>query len=244
MDPGELTADDRRRHRIADCLLKSLERCGSAVSTTNRGLLVADVDRSKVEFDLREKMKQIRRPLTQKEREWETWNTSGVKQELVPTGCLLLSIKNYLDGSLRREWLETPQRSMEAQIPEILATIILAGGIIGERRRKAEAAAAEFEAQRRQREEERARQRQDDERWSRFIGAALRWREMADIRIFLGALKALPMDSSALIEGRTVVAWIDWAEQRLILGDPLRSGVGPFFDEIVTRNQPRAAFMP
>lgn len=79
MDPGELTADDRRRHRIADCLLKSLERCGSAVSTTDRGLLVADVDGSKVEFDLREKLKQIRRPLTQKEREWETWNTSGVK---------------------------------------------------------------------------------------------------------------------------------------------------------------------
>ena len=125
---------------------------------------------------------------------------------------------------------------MEAQIPEILATIILAGGIIGERCRKAEAAAAEFEAQRRQREEERARLRQDDERWSRFIGAAVRWREMADIRIFLGALKALPMDSSALIEGRTVVAWIDWAEQRLLLGDPLRSGAGPFFDEIVKRN--------
>ena len=125
---------------------------------------------------------------------------------------------------------------MEAQIPEIVATIILAGGIIGERRRKAEAAAAEFEAQRRQREEERARQRQDDERWSRFTGAALRWHEMADIRIFLETLKALPMDSSALIEGRTVVDWIDWAEQRMILGDPLRNGAGPFFDEIVAGN--------
>ena len=45
--------------------------------------------------------------LTEEESRWETWNKRGFKQELALTGFMVLSIKNYLDGSLRREWLET-----------------------------------------------------------------------------------------------------------------------------------------
>ena len=146
------------------------------VGETDRGLLVAEVSGSKVEFDLREKLKQVRRPLTEEESRWETWNKSGFKQELAPTGCMVLSIKNYLDGSLRREWLETSSRPMEASLPEMLATILQAGEVLKERRDKAEREAALYEEQRRLREAERARQKEDDDRWAYFVELWRRWR--------------------------------------------------------------------
>ena len=230
--PGEFTADDRRRHRIADAILKALERCGAMVGETDRGMLVAEVSGSKVEFDLREKLKQVRRPLTEEESRWETWNKSGFKQELAPTGCMVLSIKNYLDGSLRREWLETSNRPMETSLPEIVATILQAGEVLKERRKKAEHEAALYEERRRLREEERARQKEGDDRWARFVEAAGRWDEVTRMRSFLAVLKSLPVENGESVDGRSLAKWMEWAEQRVATLDPLRSGIAGLFEEI------------
>lgn len=233
--PGEFTADDRRRHRIADAILKALERCGVTVGETDRGLLVAEVSGSKVEFDLREKLKQVRRPLTEDESRWETWNKRGFKQELAPTGCMVISIRNYLDGSLRREWLETSNRPMETSLPEILATILKAGEVLKERRDKAEREAALYEERRRLREEERARQKEDDDRWAYFVEAAGRWHEMARMQSFLAALKLLPVESADLVNGRSLAEWMDWVDQRIAASDPLRLGLQDLFEDVARK---------
>ena len=102
----------------------------------------------------------------------------------------------------------------------------------GGRRRKAEADAAEWEAQRRRREEERARLQEDDDRWSRLTEAAGRWRDVAEIQSFLAALKSLPIDPLEQIEERPIIEWIGWAEKRLSRSDPLRNGVGVFFEKL------------
>lgn len=103
MRPAELSEQDRRRHRILDALFKELERQGARIIQGDYRALSAEVAGEKIEFELREKQKQIRRLLTEKEREREPWNKKGVKQELQPSGFLVFVIKTYLVESLRRE---------------------------------------------------------------------------------------------------------------------------------------------
>lgn len=135
MRPTEFSEQDRRRHRILDALFKELERQGARIIQGDHRLLFAEVAGEKIEFELREKQKQVRRPLTEKEREWETWNKSGLKQELQPSGFLVFVIKTYLVGSLRREWLEKAGKPIEELLPEIIATFITAGPLLAEQRR-------------------------------------------------------------------------------------------------------------
>jgi hypothetical protein len=100
-------ADELRRHRILDAIFKQLERHGATITETeNRGLRV-ELLGEKIEFQLRGKLKQVRRPLTTEESRWE-WNRKrGYIQELKPTGRLVFAIKTYLGKGLRSEWLET-----------------------------------------------------------------------------------------------------------------------------------------
>ena len=121
----------------------------------------------------------------------------------------------HLDGSLRREWLETSSRPMEASLPEMLATILQAGEVLKERRDKAEREAALYEERRRLREAERARQKEDDDRWAYFVEAGGKWHEMARMRPFLAALKSMPVESADLVNGRSLAEWMDWADQRI-----------------------------
>jgi hypothetical protein len=230
--PAEFSDQDRRRHRILDALFKELERQGARIIQGDYRALSAEVAGEKIEFELREKQKQIRRPLTEKEREREPWNKKGVKQELQPSGFLVFAIKTYLVGSLRREWLEKAGKPMEELLPEIVATFIAAGPLLAEQRRSREEQARLHAIAEQRREQERQKRKQDQNRWRRLVQIAGGWREVEAARDFIAAMRALPVPEGQLIEGQPIEEWLVWAEQHLESANPLSHGVEGIFKDI------------
>lgn len=230
--PAEFSEQDRRRHRILDTLFKELERQGARVIQGDYRALSAEVAGETIEFELREKQKQIRRPLTDKEREWETWNKSGMKQELQPSGFLVFVIKTYLVGSLRREWLEKAGKPMEELLPEIVATFIAAGPLLAEQRRVREEQARLHAIAEQHREQERQKRKQDQNRWRRLVQIAGGWREVEVARDFIAAMRALPVPEGMMIDDQPIEEWLIWAEQHLESANPLSHGVDGIFKDI------------
>ena len=69
-----------------------------------------EFQKERVDFQLREKQKQVRRPLTRKKR--RHWNCErGWVQELQPTGALVFSIKTWFAEGMRREWKDASDRA-------------------------------------------------------------------------------------------------------------------------------------
>lgn len=232
-DPGDFSSMDRRRHRILDALFKELERCGGKVKEDDRKDLFVELSGEKVEFQIREKQKQVRRPLTADERRWRTSSDKDWKQELQGTGKFVFTIKTWLRGGLKTEWLETDVRPMEDLLPEIAATIIAAETVLTDLRREREEAERQRRIEEQRRAEEEARRRQDANRWKRMTELAEAWRTAELTRDFIAALKALPApEQQEPIDGRTVTEWITWAEERLQKADPMTYGVEAIFGDV------------
>jgi hypothetical protein len=65
--PEPFTDTDRRRHRILDTLFKALEAKGFTIKTEQYQPVWFEVQKERIDFQLREKQKQVRRPLTKSE---------------------------------------------------------------------------------------------------------------------------------------------------------------------------------
>ncbi|MCZ8096467.1 MAG: hypothetical protein O9972_00970 [Burkholderiales bacterium] len=231
--PKDFTAVDRRRHRILDALFKAIERHGGKATEGERRTLFVETLGEKVEVQLREKQRQQRRPLTDDERRWRTAGANGWSQELVPTGFLVLEIKTWQwPQGLPRQWLETERQSMEDMLPGILATFMAAGPLLVEMRRKREAEEHERQvAEQRRRDEERRRKR-DKNQWRRFTEMAHAWQDLAAVRDFLAALRAMPTTPGGEIDGKTIEEWMAWAEDWLRRADPAAEGLESVFGQI------------
>jgi hypothetical protein len=69
-------------------------------------------------------------------------------------GILSFSIKTYLGGKLRTEWVEGNKNPIEELHPEILTTILAAAPLLAEQRREREVAERKRQIAERQRYEE------------------------------------------------------------------------------------------
>lgn len=233
--PSEFTETDRRKHRILDALFKAIERQGGKVTQGERGVLVAEVLGEKVEFQVREKQRQQRRPLTEDEKRWRSAGDNGWKQELVPTGRLVLEIKTWQwPAGLPRQWLESEKQPMEDMLPDILTTFVAAGPLLVQQRKDREAAERERQLAEQRRYEEQRRRKRDANRWRRFRELAQDWHELAAVRDFLTALRSMNAASTAEIDGRSVEEWIVWAEDWLQRSDPTVNGADGVFSGIVS----------
>jgi hypothetical protein len=161
----DLSEADRRRHRILDGLFKAVERQGAKVRQEERHQLFVEMDGEKVEIQLREKLKQSRRPLTEDEKRWHSPGTT--RQEMLPSGKLVFTIKTYIPSGFRREWLETDEKSMEAHLPDIAATIIALGPAMAEQTRERKENERKRQIAEQQRYEEQQRRN-----WTGTVGAA------------------------------------------------------------------------
>lgn len=233
--PSEFTETDRRKHRILDALFKAIERQGGKVVQGERGVLSAEVLGEKVEFQVREKQKRERRPLTEDEKRWRSTGDNGWKKELVPTGWLVFEIKTWQwPAGLLRQWLESEKQPMEGMLPDILATFVAAGPLLVQQRKDREAAERERQLAEKHRYEEQQRRKRDANRWRKFRELAQDWQELAVVRDFLTELRSMDTDSAAEIDGRRVEEWIAWAEDWLQLADPTANGVDGIFKEVAT----------
>lgn len=223
----EYSAIDRRRHRILHALFKELERHGAKIEEYDRGGIYAQILGEQVEFQLREKHKQVRQPLTDKERSYRDW-----RMVLEPTGKLLFVIKSYVLRGLRTEWLETDDESMEMLLPDIIGTIFGASVILLARRRQHEEEERQYHlAAMRQAEEDKNR-RLEENRWQQFLKLAEQWHEAQRIRAFLETLRAIQTSTSRHDLDTKALKWIAWAEDQLAQHDPLYNGEKAIFDHL------------
>lgn len=232
LDPGEHTDTDRRRHRVLDALFKSLERNKAKVSQTDRGQLIVELLGESIEFQLREKHKQGRRPLTPDEQRWRTPGSKDWKQELVPTGLLTFEVKTHLPDGLQTQWLETGTAPIDAAVPDIVGVLIAAGPLLVQRRLAREENERQRQIAERRRHEEQQRRKREKNRLRRFTELAHDWRDIAVAREFLDALKSDQSASTEEIDGRSREEWIAWAAEQLAAADPLSDGVEGVFRDV------------
>jgi hypothetical protein len=230
--PQPFSEVDRRKHRILDALFKALEQHGGKVGQGEQRELFCELNGEKIEFGMREKTKQIRRPLTEQEKRWKFGGDNDWKQELQPIGLLAFSIRTYLPEGLRSEWLEKPNNPMESLLPEIVGTFVAAGPMLAEQRRQREEEARQRQIAERERQLQRERRKQDSNRWRRFVEMAHQSRNAEIARKFVAALKESQFDPDTQIDGKNLAEWLAWAENWAVADDPLNNGPEKIFKEV------------
>ena len=232
INPDPFTAQSRRRYRILNALFKELESNGGKVKEDSRKELFVEMSGERVEFQLREKQRQVRQPLTPDERRFRLSADRDWKMILEGTGRLIFTIKTYLGSGLRKEWLETEPTPMESLLPEIVATLVGAGAVLAQKRREREEAERLRTIEERKRAEERERRNLDDNRWRRFTELAQAWHTATATREFIAVLKTMPIHEQEAIAGQSSREWINWAEARLGRADPITYGINRIFRDI------------
>lgn len=88
-------------------------------------------------------------------------------QVLEPTGNLVFTIEDYLDGKfgIRREWLGTQTKRLEDMVPELVASILLAGLALVTIRQEREEQKRRHEEAERRRQLEAAKRRKANNQW-------------------------------------------------------------------------------
>lgn len=212
---------DRKQQRILDTLFKAVERRGFTVKGEAPYQLWLEAGKERIDFSLRERMKQVKRPLNDAEKRSPFYSDKQWRRETVSAGDLIFTIKTYIETGLTKGWRDGELR-LEEQVSEIVALLSIAVPILQEQRRQAE----EAERQRREEEhrlyEERTKRKQDENRWRRFVELAARWEEAALATRFIEALRELPADGAEAFGGRTASEWLDWAREKCAEADPLR----------------------
>jgi hypothetical protein len=231
MDPGSFSENDRRRHRILDALFKSIERQGGHAKQDDRQAIFVELLGQPIEFQLREKLKQVRRPLNHDEKQWQSNGDKGWRKELQPTGMFILSIKTYIPG-IRREWLETKDKAMEDIFPDIVATFISAGPVLVEIKRKRDEEAQRARAAEQRRYEKEQHQKREKNRWREFNGIARQWRDTALAREFVAALKLASVDPEQKVGGLSLSQWFAWVDEKIGSYDPVTQGVEAIFGRV------------
>jgi hypothetical protein len=225
------TAVEQRRHRIFDTLFKTLERQGFTAKLGDRHEVYLEIAGERVDVDLRERKKQVRRPLTEEEKRTHYARERGFVQEMQLTGELIFSLKTHLVDGAKHEWRDGAQ-TLEAQLPDIISLILLAGPILKERRRLHEEAEQRRREQEMRRYKEEERRKTDANQWRRFVEIAEHWRDLDVARQFLSALEAKSAGEEFSVKDRSLAEWLSWARERADASDPLLMGAKRIFADI------------
>lgn len=216
-----LTGVHRRRYDILSSLFNALEARGAKVSEGEKGLARVIIDDEKIDFQVREKNRQVRIPPSDKQ--------SYSSQELVGTGKLVFAIRTYLRGPHNEEWREVDNNPLENQVPKFVERLFEGAAIL-----KAWHIELEQERLLRQQEAERRAERarlaeQEKFRCNKLRELAQDWHHANQVRAFIAAIKAQPFDSEANIEGKTIAEWLIWAEAAADMLDKSRDGAARVF---------------
>lgn len=231
----DFTDIEKRGHRALHALLKAIETAGATVADgQKRGQVLITVEGERIELEIREKLKQLKRPMNDEEKRWRS-DTTRLVTELVGTGRLHVVIHTWSNAGFKREWLESDNCPIGQMLADVAATVLAMGPHLAENRREREAAARLAEERRRQVEEERRVRKRDDNRWRRFLEHADRAEQARKARALIAALRETA-GAVDVVEGRSVSEWLDWAEARANASDPLRSGAERLFADVAQVN--------
>ena len=191
--------------------------------------------KERIDYELREKQKQVRRPLTDDEKRWGFNPDRPWRQELQPSGILQFSLKTRLvDGT--REWIDKPDKPIEDHLSDIVAVLSLAGPILAEQRREREAAEKLRREEEHRRYLEEQRLKQDYNRWRRFLEFADQWSKAERARQFLAVLEGKEQPEGIAFDGRAPADWFAWAREWLDVFDPLNRKPEAIYEELAEVN--------
>jgi hypothetical protein len=223
--PVDKTELDKRRLRILSALFKALEDRGyKLITDSNRYVRQVQIehDREKFVVSLEERIKQVRRQLTDEDRKKRSFLFRNQKwtQEKIPTGELILKITEPDRYGISREWRDEPDAPMESKLDDVLAQI---AGIYEELRLRR---IREAEARERQRKIEEERYRAEKERkrevvrTRRLVRHCEDWRLACDVRAFITAVESSPLAAEKADE---FASWKSWALDHVERLDPLQN---------------------
>jgi hypothetical protein len=222
--PKEFTALDHRRFRFLDALFKAVGKIGfeCRVGELDRAYLSFNGER--VDFTLRERQKQVGRPLDDK-------RYKGWSKELRPTGDLVFKITTWLPHEMPTAWRDNSQNSLEWQLDDIIAVVSLVGPhLVRQRNLKAAEQKRRWEEERRQ-NLARERRERDDKRWLKMLEFAQQ-RDLAEsVRRLLVDIELNPRPEGSF-GGLTSDEWLAWARQWLDRFDPLIRGPMSLYEEL------------
>lgn len=215
---------DKRRLRILSALFKALEARGYKLAggDTRYNNVRISLGQENLEIQLEERIQQVRRQINDEDRAKHSYFSRDQKwtQEKVPTGELVLKIKEESRYGIAKEWRETKSEPLEDKLNDVIAQV---AGMFEELRlrrlREAE------EQQRRRKIEEERRQSQMEHkrqtiRFNRLLDCCKDWRTAAEIRAFVAAVEASPRATSDVEQFAT---WKNWALGHADRIDPLCS---------------------
>lgn len=214
---------ERRRLRILDALLKELENKGCTVSQTDewKEALEIHLGRDSVEFTLSERVRQVRRRLTDEERAKRHNSDQEWTQTREPTNELVVKISTFAPKSLPQSWQDKEELPLEIQLHEITAGILAAIGHARSRREEQE------EIRRQQITDAEEKQRQEAEiqaeldRKTGLRQRATSWRIATELRAYVSAVEDASADPA---DRETLKTWKEWALQHADEIDPIRNG--------------------
>ncbi len=218
--PKPFTPLERRRQRFLNTLFKEVERLGYKIKGEAPYGVSLETGQNKIEFTLRERIRQIRRPLTDEEKAKSYYANQEWQQERVATDELIFTLKTYLGPGVTLEWRDG-ERRLEDRIGDIIAVLAIAGPILERQRQAAVEAERRHWEEEKRRNEERRRRDQDRNRWRRLVELAKLWQEARLAGDFLDALeKHSPAQPEATYDGRSAAEWMAWARERRDAFDP------------------------
>jgi hypothetical protein len=227
----DFTEMEKKGHLVLHALLNALEKAGATVADGEKsGHVFVTVAGEQIDLEMREKLKQVRRPLNDDEKRWSS-DRSRLVTELVGTGRLHVVIHTWSRAGFKREWLESDAHPIETLLPDIAATLLAMGPHLAGVRREREEEARLAEERRREAEEERRLREREANRWRRFVEFARVSHEVRQARVFLAELRKQP-SAEEMIGGRSLDEWLAWAEARAASSDPLERGAASLFSEI------------
>ncbi len=181
-------------------------------------------ERDAVKFELREYVRQQRRPLNDEEIR-DGWGAhSKYRVEQTATGFFRGKVDEYLPKGIPTVWTETEDAPFEAKLGEVAATVLAALAHAKVRREQRE------EAERRRWEEQQAAWRREEiAKAERARRQALRqkasdWREAQAIRAFVAAVRDAANAGRLSMEATELSEWSAWASQCAKDLDPIEAG--------------------
>jgi hypothetical protein len=225
MAPAPLSDIDHRRHALLDALFQALEDKGAKISEAEKGLLRVTIDGEKIDFQIREKNRQVKVLL-------EDRRNSYLSQELIGTGKLVFAIRTYLRGPHNEEWRETSSSPLESQLPKIVDRLFEGARILKawhieqeqEQERWRQEAARRAERERLAKQEQRRREKLGE--------LARNWPTASQIRDLLAAIKSKSFPSEKEVCGKSLAEWMAWAEAAADALDATRDGAEGLFSII------------
>lgn len=230
----------RRRLRILNVLFRELERRGCKIEEdrTRQGDLTVRFDRDSVDFTLSERIRQIRRRLTDEEKAKSYSSRQDWMQVREPTGELILKLSKHMPQGVPPSWKDEQKQPLETKLSEILAGFLTALAIIrGER----ESREAEERLRRAREEEERRLEAERQAELARKLGLRQRanaWRAATHIREYVAAVQDAAAKGGFSVEPPTIEEWSNWALAHADEVDPLRTGNAVKTDPLWNEERP------